>query len=102
MGLDLKPSDTQSLFLFNCSFNYELPFLRELHMTNMPNLTYVTSGAMSKLIALQELYLSHNPHLSSVHPDMFSARRDNDESEAWPPIIKVSVIWHILKYGWAG
>jgi hypothetical protein len=102
VGLDLKPSDTQSLFLFNCSFNYELPFLHELHMTNMPNLTYVTSGAMSKLIALRELYLSHNPHLASVHPDTFSARRDNDESEAWPPIIKVSVIWHILKYGWAG
>jgi hypothetical protein len=99
VGLDWRPRDTQPLVLFNCSFKFELPFLQELHMTNMPNLTYITSGAMSKLVVLQELYLDHNPHLTSIHSDTFSSRRNNEESEQWPPIIKVSVMWPILKYG---
>jgi len=99
VGLDLKPSNTQSLVLFNCSFKSDMTFLRELHMSNMPNLTFVASGAMSNLVVLQELYLSHNPHLLSIHPDTFSSRRNNEESEEWPPILKVSVMWHILKYG---
>jgi hypothetical protein len=98
VGLDLRPSDTQSFVLFNCSFTSELPSLVELHMTNMPNLTYIASGAMSKLITLREVYLSHNPHLVSIHPHTFSSRRNNEESEEWPTIIKVSVMWHILKY----
>jgi hypothetical protein len=63
----------------------------------MENLTYIASGAMSKLTALQELYLSYNPHLSSIHPDTFSLRRDGEKSEEWPPILKVSVTWHFLK-----
>jgi len=88
--------DNPVTVLDHYSFNYELPFLHELHMTNMPNLTYVTSGAMSQLTALQELYLSHNPHLLSIHPDTFSARRDNDESEAWPPIIKLDLGYNRL------
>ena len=92
VGLDLKPSNTQSLVLFNRSFKSDLPYLHELHMNNMPNLTYITAGAMSNLIALRELYLSHNPHLSSIHPDTFSSRRHNEESEEWPPILKVSVM----------
>jgi hypothetical protein len=66
-------------------------------MSNMKDLTYIASGAMSKLTALQELYLSHNPHLSSIHPDTFSSRRDDEESEEWPPIVKASVTWHFLK-----
>ena len=85
-------------FFFNCSFQSEMPFLHVLHMSNMPNLTYIASGAMSTLIALQEVYLSHNPRLSQIDPDTFSSRRHNEESEAWPPIIKVSVMCHILKY----
>jgi hypothetical protein len=76
-----------------------MPHLRELHMTYMPNLTYITSGAMSNLIVLQELYLNHNGQLLSIHPDTFSSPRNNEESEQWPPIRKVSVIWHVLKYG---
>jgi hypothetical protein len=65
----------------------------------MPNLTYIASGAMSNLIALQEVYLSRNHHLISIDPDTFSARRNGEESEQWPPIIKVSVMWHVLRYG---
>lgn len=99
MGLDLKPSNTQQWFFFNCSFNFEMPYLRELHMTNMPNLTLITSGSMSTLRVLQEVYLGRNHHLSSIDPDTFSSRRANEESEQWPPIIKVSVMWHVLKYG---
>lgn len=67
-------------------------YLHELHMSNMENLTYIASGAMSKLTSLQELYLSHNPHLSFIHPDAFSSRGDGEESETWPPIIKVSAM----------
>lgn len=74
-----------------------MPYLRELHMSYMENLTYIASGAMSKLTALQELYLSHNPRLSSIHPDTFSSRRDGEKSEEWPPIVKVSVTMHSIK-----
>jgi len=76
-----------------------MPFLRELHITNMQNLTYIASGAMSNLIALHEVYISHNPRLITIHHDTFSSRRNNEESEEWPPIMKVSVMCHILKYG---
>lgn len=78
------------------SFKSEMPFLRELHMTNMPNLTYITSGALSPLIALQEVYLSHNSHLVTIYPDAFSSRRNNEESEEWPPIIKLDVGYNNL------
>jgi hypothetical protein len=71
-------------------------YLRELRMSNMMNLTYIASGAMSKLTSLQELYLSHNRHLSFIHPDAFSMRRDDEESEEWPPIIKVSATFQVL------
>lgn len=74
-----------------------MPSLRELHMSDMENLTLIASGAMSKLTGLQELYLSHNPRLSSIHPDTFSSHRDGEESEEWPLIRKVSNIWHFLK-----
>jgi len=90
VGLDWRSSGTQSLVLFNCSFKSEMPFLYELHMNNMPNLTYIASGAMSTLIALQEVYLNHNSRLVAIHPDTFSSRGNKEESEGWPPIIKVS------------
>ena len=73
-------------------------YLRELHISNMPNLTYITSGAMSMLTALQEVYLGHSHRLSFINPDAFSLRRENEESEQWPPIIKVSVTLNILMY----
>jgi hypothetical protein len=75
-----------------------MPYLRELHISNMPNLTFISSGAMSKLVSLQEVYIGHNHHLSDISPDAFSSRKDNEESEQWPPIVKVSVTWYILKY----
>lgn len=86
-------------FFINRSFKSEMPYLRELHMTNMPNLTYIASGSMSTLIVLKEVYLGRNHRLSSIDPDTFSSRRVNGGSEQWPPIIKVSVMWHVLKYG---
>lgn len=74
-----------------------MPYLRELYMSDMENLTYIASGAMSKLTALQEVYLSRNPQLSSIHPDTFSFRRDGEKSEQWPPILKASVMWRSLE-----
>jgi len=89
-------SENPIIVLDRSSFKSDLTFLRELHMRNMPNLTYIASGAMSNLVALQELYLSHNPHLSSIHPDTFSSRRNNEESEEWPPILKLDLGFNSL------
>lgn len=87
----LKFSDNPIIVLDRSSFKSEMPYLRELHMTNMPNLTYIASGSMSTLIVLQEVYLGHNHRLSSIDPDTFSSRRVNEESEQWPPILKLDL-----------
>ncbi|XP_033609785.1 leucine-rich repeat-containing protein 70 isoform X4 [Cryptotermes secundus] len=84
-------SENPVVVLDRSSFKSDMPYLRELHMSYMENLTYIASGAMSKLTALQELYLSHNPRLSSIHPDTFSSRRDGEKSEEWPPIVKLDL-----------
>ncbi|GFG35757.1 hypothetical protein Cfor_05203 [Coptotermes formosanus] len=84
-------SDNPVIVLDHSSFQSEMPYLRELHISNMPNLTFISSGAMSKLVSLQEVYIGHNHHLSDISPDAFSSRKDNEESEQWPPIVKLDV-----------
>lgn len=93
------------------SFEEELPNLRELHMSNMPELTYITAGALSKLTSLQELYLGHNNHLTSIHSKALSSLGDNGVMH-WPPIVRLDLghnnlprvekdlleNWRVLKY----
>jgi len=89
-------SENPITVLDRSSFKSEMPFLYELHMNNMPNLTYIASGAMSTLIALQEVYLNHNSRLVAIHPDTFSSRGNKEESEGWPPIIKLDLGYNNL------
>ena len=64
--------------------------LEKLNMTYMGALTVIGKGGMGGLESLTELKLSHNHHLSFIHPSAFTfPEKDNSEREQWPPIKKL-------------
>lgn len=57
-----------------------LPSLRKLSMSYMPNLSYLSKSTFDGLCNLEEIILSHNPNLSFIHKDLFI------------PLISISII----------
>lgn len=67
-----------------------MPKLEKLNMTYLGSLTVIGKGGMGGLESLTELKLSHNHHLTFIHPSAFTFPEiDNPEREQWPPIKKL-------------
>lgn len=67
-----------------------MPKLEKLNMTYMGALTVIGRGSLSGLESLKELQLSHNHHLSYIHPNAFTfPEKDNPHIEQWPLITKL-------------
>jgi len=67
-----------------------MPKLEKLNMTYMGSMAVIGKGGMGGLESLTELRLSHNHHLSFIHPSAFTfPEKDNPEREQWPPIKKL-------------
>lgn len=64
--------------------------LEKLNMTFMGSLHVIGKGSMGGLESLKELQLSHNHHLTFIHPSAFTfPEKDNPEREQWPLIKKL-------------
>lgn len=67
-----------------------LPKLEKLNMTYMGSLKVIGKGGLSGLESLTELQLSHNHHLSYIHPSAFTfPDKDNEDHELWPQVEKL-------------
>lgn len=67
-----------------------MPKLEKLNMTYMGSMDVIGKGGLGGLESLTELRLSHNHHLSFIHPSAFTfPEKDNPEREQWPPIKKL-------------
>lgn len=67
-----------------------MPKLEKLNMTYMGSLRVIGKGGLGGLENLSTLKLSHNHHLSYIHPSAFTfPEKDNPEREQWPPIKKL-------------
>ncbi|CRK99621.1 CLUMA_CG012933, isoform A [Clunio marinus] len=68
----------------------ELAKLEKLNMTYMGSLKVIGKGGLSGLENLKEIRLSHNHHLSYIHPSAFTfPEKDNPEREQFPLVEKV-------------
>lgn len=64
--------------------------LEKLNMTFMGSLKVIGKGSLGGLENLKELQLSHNHHLSYIHPNAFTfPEKDNPDIEQWPIIKKL-------------
>lgn len=67
-----------------------MPKLEKLNMTYMGSLMVIGRNSFSGLENLKELQLSHNHHLSYIHPNAFTfPDKDNPNLEKWPLITKL-------------
>lgn len=77
----------------------ELPFLRSLHFSKMPELMAIRNRSLSKLPLLEEFYCSDNRKLVQISKDAFSARSNQDEEgEIWPPLKILVLNNNALRY----
>lgn len=68
-----------------------MPALAELQLDSLPNLTYVGSGALSRLPALRSLRLCNNTRLAAIHAEAFSHTNDDDDLPVYPPITELDL-----------
>ena len=72
------------------NFMPSLRKLEKLNMTYMGSLHVIGKGSLAGLESLKELRLSHNHHLSYIHPAAFSFPEvDNLEVTQWPVVKKL-------------
>lgn len=66
--------------------------LEKLNMTFMGSMYVIGTGSLGGLESLTELRLSHNHHLSYIHPSAFTfPMKDNSERDQWPIVKRLSL-----------
>ncbi|KAG7295506.1 hypothetical protein JYU34_021713 [Plutella xylostella] len=60
--------------------------LKELHMSNMPELTYIGEGTLSGLENLESLHMCLNEKLSYIHPKALARVDGSGEAYVWPTL----------------
>lgn len=69
-----------------------MPTLEKLNMTYIATLKVIGKGSLGGLESLKELRLSHNHHLTYIHPSAFTfPEKDNPDRDQWPPIEKLDL-----------
>ncbi|XP_074041949.1 CD180 antigen isoform X2 [Leptinotarsa decemlineata] len=74
----------------------EIPSLKTLHLCRNQHLSVIGQHSLSKLTGLEELRLSYNIDLSSIHPKALA--RSLNGGAVWPPIKKFYIEYNKIAY----
>ncbi|KAG5876561.1 hypothetical protein JTB14_004213 [Gonioctena quinquepunctata] len=76
----------------------EIPSLKVLHLCRNQHLNHIDKHSLSNLKGLQELRLSDNIDLISIHPMALAQPMNNSGGAVWPPIKKLYIGNNKLAY----